>query len=146
MGILGTFRDLVGTLQRIAAGLTAISGRLAALMSKWDAEGQLASRVEDLELTQAKWQAEVEAILLKAESVHKAARGAEARERQLKKANERDFGVVIDESEEGSKGLPAVNATGGNAEGMQPVHEAVEVDPRRADRERWQALVRSKYL
>ncbi len=95
-----------------------------------DAGLLLAARIAELELQRPAWEARMEAELIKVGSRHSAARSAEERAR---KAQER-----IDEEEEeagGGRTTPRTageDAAEGGEEGVQPLREAVEVDPRQA--------------
>jgi len=94
-------------------------------------------RVEALELSRATHQAEMEALVLKADSLKKVARNAEERTRTMvAKTNEADGGDSDGEAEL----LEAVEAyrlqngdvEAGEAEGVPAVHRAVEVGSKEA--------------
>lgn len=143
MELFGKFRRLTEAIQRVATCLVTISQRLGAILDKWDSEGGLLPRVEHLELTRAAWEAEIEGGVLKADSKLKAAANAEARERQLRKSNERLYGPRDEDGDEGEEGArdadQANDAVPGEEEGMLPVHQDVAVDPRAT-------VIAAKYL
>lgn len=104
-----------------------------------DVEGgplhSLRERVEALELTRAKWQAEMEGLVLKAEGRYRAAAASETRERAQRKAYEKIAEEIgAGSPEEFPEGLPehwqddfrAANAEGGGTDGVQPVRLGVE--------------------
>ena len=68
-------------LRDIADVLHEVSGRVAD-------RAELVDRIEELELSRAKWEAELEGLLMKAESKLKASNNAEARTRVMKKSYE----------------------------------------------------------
>jgi len=143
MALFKDFRALVGALQDVAAQLSGVSLRLSELLQSYDEGAPLADRVEHLERTRAVWEAEIEAVAMKADSTLKAANNAEARERSLHKSNEKLFGHLLidgDEGEvDGAGNDPENDAGPVSEEGLLPMREVVAVDPR-------QALVRAKYL
>jgi len=53
-------------------------------------QGPARERLEALELSRAQWEAEMQGLVLKAEGQYRAAFNAEARERTIKKSNERN--------------------------------------------------------
>ena len=68
-------------LREIADVLHEVSGRVAD-------RAELVDRIEELELSRAKWEAEIEGLLMKADSTLKASNNAEARTRTMKKSYE----------------------------------------------------------
>jgi len=92
----------------------------------------LTERLDRLEVGQAKWQAEAEATLLKADALFKNARNAEERTRsRVAKADEDD-----EESAEFAAAyeawIQARDASEGPENGVRTVREGVEVHPRKA--------------
>jgi len=83
MRLLRDFRAGIGALE-------SISSSLVGLTSQRKEGGDLAERLEGLELSRAKWEAEMEALLLKAGGKLQAANNAEARARTMKR-NYEDF-------------------------------------------------------
>jgi len=89
----------------------------------------MAERVEGLELSMSKWQAEMEAHLQRSESALKAARNAEERSRTMKKSYEKAQLDPFDLDGEEAEAAPVSGgyAPAGEAERVQPVH--VDVAP-----------------
>lgn len=88
--------------------------------------GPARQRLEALELSRAQFEAECNGVLLKADGKLKAAANAEARERQMRKARERDIVGPLDED-----GDP-----GGDAER----DTSIDYDAAASETERLQAL------
>jgi len=89
--------------------------------------GPALERLEVLERARVHFEADCEGMLLKADGKLKAAASAEARERQLKKANERladPFPENGDEAET-AETLQRLHAATSETEGVQPVHLAL---------------------
>lgn len=124
------FRALLAAVVALADASQAISAHLKAGLDRTEADGALRERVEDLELTRAKWEAEMDAMILKADSTLRAASNAEARERSLRKSNEAIFGPLGEDlPADGEAGHPPIlvgDAAPSGEEGMHPVHMGVE--------------------
>lgn len=89
MTIFRWFRRLVEGIEKIAGSLLAVANALDANLELQREIGPGLDRLEKLELSRAQFEAEMGALVLKAEGKFKAANNAEARERQLKKSYER---------------------------------------------------------
>ncbi len=103
-----------------------LQGVVSALQEREDTD--LAARVEKLELGRAMWEAEVEALLLKATDEKKRARAAEERARKREKRAEDDAGdeySLEDLPPEYLALLQAGNGPEGGGEGVQPVRSHV---------------------
>jgi hypothetical protein len=79
-----------------------------------------------MELGNAKWEAEVEAVLLKAEGKLSAANNAEARARTMKKNYEKHFDPLDDDREAAPQGI--LPGDGGNfgEQGVLPMQLGME--------------------
>ncbi len=87
MSVLSEIRRLPAEIEGLSSALIVIAGRLATLIDLQRQNGPADERLEELERTRAKWEAEIEALVLKADSRYKAASNAEARSRvQLRNA------------------------------------------------------------
>jgi len=95
-GMFGRSREYLEVLQGGRQALQAIADVLAASLDGRGDAGKLAERLEDLELTRAKWEAEISAELLKADSRYKAAAAAESRARTQKAFNAKSEAVEGD--------------------------------------------------
>jgi len=85
------------------------------------------ARLEALELSRAQFEAEVGGALLKADGKLKAAAASEARERQMRKSNERladSLDLEIEAPEEAGAVLPR-HVAGSETDGLPPVHLGV---------------------
>lgn len=94
------------------------------------------SRLEELELSRATWEAETEAAFMRAESMYKAARNAEQRTKTMAKgfALETDEGDLASgpELEAYVDRLSAGDADGSPVNGLRPVHEVLAQSPKAA--------------
>ena len=72
----------------LVAGLDHLTHELNQLVVAHRELGPAVERVEALELSRVRWEAECEGMLLKADGKHNAAKAAEMRERQLKRSYE----------------------------------------------------------
>jgi len=101
------------------------------------------ARLEELERARAKWEAEMEAMIIKAESIYKSANNAESRARTMARHDEKHADPFDAEGEEAPEGIPDRNVTPGIQEGVLPLHLDMEAhDP---PNPRQQAL-RAKFL
>lgn len=103
MGILTIFRGF----RRFLEALEGIAFELGALVEVQKDAGTALERIDTLELSRHKFEAECEGKLLQADGKLKAASNAEARERQLKRSYERlvdesDIDGAVPEAAEGS--------------------------------------------
>jgi len=121
-------RHISDALQGILAALIGMSNRLAEVPPAPD-DG-LRERVEDLELSRAVWEAEIEGLTLKAENHMKSARAAEERTRTMKRSYEDPEGneEIDDRLEELAEQFRLQGADGaGITQGQLPtVREDVE--------------------
>jgi len=94
----------------------------------------ITDRLDKIELGYAKWEAQAEANLLKADALFKHARNSEERTRaSVKKANEAlesgpEGEAEIREAYAALYGVPPLDAEGGENGGVQPLHPDVDVD------------------
>jgi len=127
MKVLRQFSRLVEAVERIASQL---GGSRAAIPGA----GQDDERLRDLELRQSKWEAEVEAVLMKAEGKLQAANNSEARERTMRKSYENLVDPLGLDSEAAAETervqLQRGNDEAFDEEGVHPMHMDVEEDYR----------------
>jgi len=86
------------------------------------------ARLDDLERSRAKWEAEMEALLMKADSSYKSAANAESRARTMERRYEKDLDPLAEDSEEIEDGLPEPYARAGEVEELYPLHLGVETN------------------
>ena len=120
MTVLRTFRRFLEAVQSLTAAVESLSERQAEL-------GPALDRLEALERTRHQFEAECEGMLLKADGKLKAAASSEARERQLKKANDRLADPFPEPGEEGAELAPVFpdHVAGGEAPRVPPVRLAL---------------------
>ena len=94
--------------RRLLEAITALTSALVELASIQRQLGPALDRLEVLERTRHQFEAECEGMLLKSDGKLKAAASAEARERQLKKANDRLAEPFPEAGEEGTEPPPSV--------------------------------------
>jgi len=108
LAVLRDFRRIADALERLASSAQQIRANAPAL-----------DRLEALELSRAQFEADIDGVLMKAESRLKAAANAESRERHLRKKNEE---AEFDQFDAGrparEEALPVGDAEDGEAEGM----------------------------
>lgn len=97
--------------------------------------GGASERLEDLERSRARWEAEMEAMMLKADSTLKSASNAESRSRTMMKHAEKILNPFDDEGEEaledvGAPILPG-DAPPGEEVGLRPLRVGVEAVDRK---------------
>jgi len=119
MKVLKDFRRLVDAVEKVAASSSEAA-------RKQTETGPLLERLNDLEMTRAKWEAEVEAILLRAEGKLQAANNSEARERTMKKHREKHLDPFDLEGAEEPQAIPSGDAPGSEVQGLQPLRLDLE--------------------
>jgi len=128
------FRRLIDTIETLTASLVELANIQRA-------SGPTLERLDALELSRHRFEAEMEGMLLKADGKLKAASNAEARERQLKKSYEKHLLDPLDsDSQEESK--PAFvlsdDAAGSEAQRVPSLHLDVASDKKAyAVRAKW---------
>ena len=132
--MFGKSRETVEALQGIVGALLRlVEGMEKALKAVGD-DPRTTARLEDLELSRAKWEAQMEAVVLKADSTLKAANNAESRARTMVKHYEKDAPEGAPPGEEGiqPEGYepPFGDVPPGPEEGVQPLHLDVETSPK----------------
>lgn len=134
--MIDALKRLPDTLQSLSGSIFELVQRLDALLRQWDEMGGVEGRIEALELSRAKWEAEVEALALQAESRFKQARAAEERARGMEQRAEK-LREAISGDEEGMEGLPPEyldlisgrDGDEGEEEGVQPMHQGMDGAP-----------------
>lgn len=134
MSVFHPFRRLVVALEDLQRGVWAVVKALVELLDLQAKMGPALTRLESLELSRAQFEAEMGALVLKAEGKFKAANNAEARERQLKKSYEQlaaelDFEGVQPETPAGDPVL-ADDAPGSDAERLHSMRLDVAPSPK----------------
>lgn len=113
--------------RRFLDAIKALTSSINRLATLHDGIGPALDRLEALERSRAVWESECEGMVLKADGKLKAAASAEARERQLKKANERFADPFREDGVDEAAAAPVLpeHVAGGETEGMQPVRVAL---------------------
>lgn len=78
-------------------------------------------RLEELERSRARWEAEVEAMILKAESTYKSAANAESRGRTMERHAQKLSDPFAEEGDEVQEGIPPEYAPVGESQGVLPL-------------------------
>jgi len=114
------FRLLIEAMDRINQSLDALTQVQQDL-------GPARERLEALELSRVRFEAECEGLLLKAEGKLRAVTSAEQRERQLKRTNQRLADSLDLDGEMEPEGVAVLrnDAPAGQEEGLQPVRLAL---------------------
>jgi len=111
----------VEALQQLVSACQAISSHLAAGLDREVGDDAMRQQLEGLLLSQAKWEAEMEALVMKAEGAQKAALNAESRSRTMMKHAEKLADPLGLEGEEVEEDVREGYAPGVEEEGMLPL-------------------------
>lgn len=125
--------EVLREIKRLPDAIHRLTSAIQALIQLQKETGPGEARLEELERSRATWEAEMEALLLKADSSYKSARNAEERERKLKKAHEKEIlDPFAPESEAAEASIVSGrHAPAGEEEGMLPVHlDVAPFDPK----------------
>ncbi len=129
-------------IRALPEAIGALTGAIHELVQAQSEAGPAADRLEELELSRAKWEAEVEALVLKADSSYKAAANAENRARTMVRSYEKTLPLGFDEDSDpeetrDGKTDPGHNAARGEEEGVLPMRVGVETAKSAAVRAKW---------
>lgn len=131
MSVLSEFRRLPAVIDELASAVIMVGRTLELAIELQAKNGIGLERLEDLERTRAKWEAEMEAQLLKADSTLKSASNAESRSRTMLKHAEKLVDPFDDEGEDVEETLPLGNGQRVEAEevlqvplGLAPTNKA----------------------
>jgi len=128
-------RDFRSSLGALVVEIQLLNNLLRDLARTQQEAGPALDRIAALELNRHQFEAECEGMLLKADGKLKAAMASEARERQIKKANDRLADPFADEGEEAAEAARAVqpnHVEAGKAEGLYAMHLDVATDRKAA--------------
>lgn len=133
-GMFRRFRATLEALQGIAAAIEDSNEIARNSLEGLTTDAHLSGRVDELERARGKWEADVEAVFLKADAKLKASNNAESRARTMLNHAEKFAPEDRPEGEEGIEPEP-YEVYGGDAEGVeeagvQPVHVGVEISPK----------------
>jgi len=128
MRIFQEIRALREAAEKAAFTAGKLTGAVLTLVELHKLRGPDEARLEDLERTRAHWEAEMEAMMLKADSTHRSAQNAESRARTMQKNYERHFDPFDPDSAEDEAEAPgAVRADNGEIGPTQEMYD-VSVD------------------
>jgi len=119
--VLSEIRSLPGQIEGLARALKSVSEALAALIELQRQNGPSDERLQKLELSRAQWEAELEAMLLKAESTYKAANASESRSRTMLRHAEKIADPFAEEGDEVEAPVPNGDAPRIPEDRLQPV-------------------------
>ena len=138
MGVLKDFRRAADALERLAAGQTHFVRAQEDTRIGETRLRELEKLVTDLDLERGRWEADVEATLLKAEGKLQAANNAEARTRTMKKAYEKFVDPFDPEGEEIEAAVLPDDAERGEEEGVPALRlDVAENNKAQALRAKW---------
>ena len=95
---------MLSAIREVSVALRQVRDSVAALSAERSASSDVEARVQSLELERAKWQAEVEALVLQAKGQFRAASNAEARERTMRDSYEKQTDLGLDDGPEEFEG------------------------------------------
>ena len=108
-------------IEGLAKSLLAVTGALAQLIELQSQAGPADERLAELERTRARWEAEIEASMLKADSTLKSAANAEARSRTMVRHAEKLVDPFSEEGDEVPETAPRGDDPRVEAEELLPV-------------------------
>jgi len=117
--VLQIFRDLTEAIQSLTTAVQSLE-----LAQAEDAPSE--ARLDDLERSRSLWEAQMDAILVKADSTLKSANNAESRARTMKRAYER-LDPFDEEGEEVETAVPSGHVENGEEQEVLPLR--VDVAP-----------------
>jgi len=122
MRILRDFRALTEAVHRLCS-------RISELIEASHRSDPAEARLEDLERSRSKWEAEIEARIMKAESIYKSANNAESRARTMEKTYAKFADSFDLEGEEEPETVSNGDAGGGEEERLLPLRlDVAELD------------------
>jgi len=127
-----TFRTFVGAIESLAGSVRGLVIALAHDVEQRAEAGGALERLEALERTRSMWEAEMEALVLKAEGKLKASNNSEARARTMVRHYEKEFDPLDPDRDEVEDGIPAGYAPAGAEERLHAMPESVAVEPKKA--------------
>lgn len=142
MRVFQEIRALREAAEKAAYTAGKLTGAVLTLVELHKLNGPSEARLEDLERTRAHWEAEMEAMVLKADSTHRSAQNAESRARTMQKNYEKHFDPFdpdsVEDEDERGRGTRAVNGESGEEEGLLPLPMDLERNPKAyAVRAKW---------
>jgi len=136
MSIFRPFRRFVEALEGIRGELAFLGSELTALRVIYRDASPATERLEALELSRGLFEADISGLVLKAEGQLRAALNSEARERQLKKSNDKLADPFTEEGdrEETPEGVTVLSndVAASEAERLQAMRLVVETSPKAA--------------
>lgn len=127
MSVLSEIRRLPDQIQGLAHALKTVASSLGALVELQKENGPSDERLNQLELTRATWEAEIEALLLKAESTYKSASNAESRSRTMLRHAEKITDPFHEEGEDVPAGIPPEHVGVSPSEAVPTLHQDLGV-------------------
>jgi len=124
------FRRVTEAIGDLAGVIRTTASMMAEIAERRDELAPFEGRLEELERSRAKWEAEIDAYLLKADSTLRSANNAESRARTMRKHDQSNADPFGDDREEVEAPVPEGYAPIGPEEELQPVHVGVEASPK----------------
>jgi len=125
VSVLSEIRALPEAVRKLAASVHRVTGRLDTIIGLERENGPAEARLEELERSRARWEAEIEALVMKADGTLKAASNAESRSRTMIRHAEKLSDPFGEEGDGVGEDILPGDAPRGEAETVQPVHLAV---------------------
>lgn len=145
--MLGLFTRPSRTLEGVTVALEQLTNAVTALIHNSENEGGLAARVDALERTLERRDAQTRALLEEVDARFRSVRASEERTRRMTRALEEEDEGPFEGDEESSEGLEEYarilqesHAAGGEEEGVHPMRGGVETHAETKHRLRLQKL------
>jgi len=120
---------------RLVAGVQSLARSISEMVELQSMQGPASDRLDALEMSRARFEAEMEALLMSSDNKLKAAKNAEQRERHQRKAYEEQLDPFDPDSQEGIQEgrleLPLPHDPPGQAEGLQPLPVGLETNDKK---------------
>lgn len=143
-------RELSSAADMLAQCVLNVSNLLTHLIKQREQDGGVLDRVQALELSHKKWEAEAEALVIQAKGKYDGARNAEERTRTMKKSLARDPESGPESEEELAEAyrellgiVPQADGDGGEEDGVSSLRPDLELGA--PDERSYEAALRAKF-
>jgi len=130
LSVFSEFRRLPAVIVELSNAVLEVGRSLESAIEILRETGPVDDRLEELERTRAHWEAQMEALVLKADSTLKASSNAESRSRTMLRHAEKLSDPLGLEGEDEREAVPAGDVPRGEEEEVQPVPLGLAISPK----------------